>query len=262
MRKRYRKILVTAALTALALTAIFASAANAEKPTPRFEDFAGCPSPAEDNSVASCEKLEFTGGHISFGNRDVPITNTILMRGAYEQNTGNYLFNSEGGIIPVRQTVPGGVIGMTGLKGLDEFSEKALKLYAVVELAGQPGSIFNEASRFIPIKLHLEGPLLGKGCYIGSSTSPINLNLTYTTPIEEFFPEAGRPSVEVGKGGVFTDNTYAVPAASGCQLEIGGTKISIDSLVNAAYKLPAAAGTNHTVLDYNVSYAPQENVYP
>jgi hypothetical protein len=274
MRTRYRKILVTAALTALALTAIFASAANAATPAPPYQDFAGCPSEAENPEVVVCQKFQFTGGHISFGNRQVPISNTITLRGGIESETGNFVFNNEGGIVPVQQTVPGGLIGLTGLKWLDEFSEKQLKLHATVELAGQPGSLFEETF-LVPIKLHLESPLLGKGCYIGSNASPIDLNLTEGTtnppapnvpisgnPAGELLPEAGRPAVRTGTGGLYVDNAYAVPAASGCQLEIGSYKLSLDSLVNSAYKLPAAAGTNETMLNFSISRVSSFTVYP
>ncbi len=261
MSKRYRKILVAAALTALASMAIFASAANAATPAPPYQDFAGCPSEAENEFVAECVKYEFTGGHISFGNRDLPITNTIVLRGGFESVTGTFVFNNEGGIVPVRQTVPGGVIGMTGLKWLDEFSSKALKLSATVELAGQPGSI--TVPKFsVPVKLHLESPLLGKGCYVGSNSSPIALNLGVAQAPEELTPEEGRPEVLVGTGGVFTDSSYAVPAASGCNLEVGGISIPIDSLVDSAYKLPAAAGTNATSLDFDLSFVSPFVVYP
>ncbi len=274
MRTRYRKILVAAALTALALTAIFASAANAATPAPPYQDFAGCPSEAENPEVAVCQKFEFTGGHITFGNRQVPVTNTIILRGGIEQETGNFVFNNEGGMIPAQQTVPGGVIGMTGLKWLDEFSAKALQLHATVELAGQPGSLFNETF-LVPVKLHLESPLLGNGCYIGSNASPIDLNLGIGTtnppapnmpisghPSSPLTPEESRPAVRTGTDGLFVDNAYAVPAASGCQLEIGGYTLPLDSLVDSAYKLPAAAGTNETMLDYNTSRVSSFTVYP
>jgi hypothetical protein len=274
MRTRYRKILVAAALTALALTAIFATAANAATPAPPYQDFAGCPSEAENPEVAQCQKYEFTGGHINFGNRQVPVTNAITLRGGIEAESGNFVFNDEGGMTAAQQTVPGGVIGMTGLKWLDEFSGKALQLHATVELAGQPGNIFGE-SFLVPVKLHLESPLLGKGCYIGSNASPINLNLTTGTtnppapnqpitgqPNSRLTPEASRPEVRTGINGLFVDNAYAAPAASGCRLEVGGFTLSLDSLVNAAYKLPAAAGTNETMLNYNVSRVASFTVYP
>lgn len=274
MRTRYRKILVAAALTALALTAVFASAANAATPAPPYEDFAGCPTNSENAEVTQCQKYEIYGGHITFGNRRIPITNTITLRGAIESESGNFVFNDEGGMLPAQQTVPGGVIGMTGLNWLDEFSEKQLKLHATVELAGQPGTVFGSPF-LVPVKLHLESPLLGKGCYIGSNGSPIDLNLTNGTtnppapnmPISGHAasvlkPEEGRPAVRTGLGGLFVDNAYAVPAASGCQLEIGGFTLPLDSLVDSAYKLPAAAGTNETQLEYNISRVSTFTVYP
>jgi hypothetical protein len=273
MRKRYRKILVAAGAT-LASMALLASVAGATPPAAPYKDFAGCPNAAENEFIASCEKLELTGGHISFGSRDIPITNTIQVRGGFESVTGGYVFNSEGGIIPVRQTVPGGVIGMTGLKSLDSLSEKALKLNATVELAGQPGSVF-ESAWPLPIKLHLESPLLGKGCYVGSNADPIDLGLTVGTtnppapnkPISgqsgsTLTPEAGRPAVELSTGGVLVDNSHSVPTASGCQLEIGNVKIPVNSLVDAAYHLPAAAGTNEAILDFNVAYVSNSVIYP
>lgn len=260
MRTRYRKFLVAAGAT-LASMALLASAADAATPAPPYQDFAGCPSSAEHEFVAACEKLELTGGHISFGSRDIPITNTILVRGAYEAETGNYLYNDEGGIIPTRQTVPGGVIGMTGLKSLDSYSEKSLKLYATIELAGRAGSVF-EPAWTLPIKVHLESPLLGKGCYVGSTADPIDLGLAIATPSSPLTPEAARPAVEVGTDGVLADNAYSVPAASGCRLELGSRSISIDSLVNAAYHLPAAAGTNSAALDFNVAYVSNSVIYP
>jgi len=273
MRTRYRKILVSAALTALALTAIFASAANAAEPNPVYKDFAGCPSKAENARISFCEKFEFTGGHISFGRRDIPVTNPIVVSGGVETKTGNFDFNENGGMIPVAQPVPGGVIGMTGLNWLDALSSKALKLNAVVELAGQPGSLFASAWS-LPVKIHLESPVLGKGCYLGSDAAPIELNLTTGTtapplpnvPISGHLgspsaPEAERPEVEVSTGGLFVDNAYAVPAATGCQLEVGSFVLPIDSLVNAGYHLPAAAGTNETMLEFSDSFVSPKVVY-
>jgi len=259
---------------ALASLAMLAGAANAAPPAAPYEDFAGCPSLAENPFVASCLKFEFTGGHISLGKRDVPVTNPIVLRGGFEQNTGNWAQNSEGGIVPVKQVVPGGLIGMTGLSWLDSLGEKALKLYAVVELAGQPGSLF-EPPETLPVKVHLENPVLGKGCYVGSSKSPILLHLTTGTtsppspnkPISgkeasEFTPEAERPEVLTASDGTYVDNSYSVPAASGCQLEVGPYQVPIDELVNTAYGLPAAAGTNETILDFNLSIVSPEVVYP
>jgi hypothetical protein len=261
MRKRHRKILIAAALTALASMAIFASAANAATPAPPYQDFAGCPNQAEQQFVGECIKYELTGGHIGFGKREIPISKTIILRGAIEQETENFLHNSEGGIVPVQQIVPGGLIGMTGYKWLNEYSEKQLKLFATVELAGNVGSLL-EPTLNVPIKIHLENQYLGNGCYVGSNASPIMLHLATTTPLGQFEEEPSRPEVIKATGGVFTDNSYAVPGASGCVFNYRNTHQSINSIVNNAYGLPAAAGKSSTVLDYSLSGALQGTVYP
>lgn len=264
MRTRYRKILVAAALTALALTAIFASAANAATPAPPYQDFAGCPSRAENPFVAECIKFTFDNGEIGIGNREVPLTNPIVLRGGVEQITGNFIYNAEGGIVPVQQTVPGGLIGLTGLKGLDEAvaNNQQLKLYATVELAGNPGSVSEEPFT-LPVKIHLQNQLLGSNCYVGSAANPIDLNLESTAAPEGIEAEAGRPEVfTTTSPGTYADNSYAVPGANGCQLTIGSFHLPIDELVNAAYDLPSAAGHNSTTFDYGFSVVEPTVVYP
>jgi hypothetical protein len=277
MRTRYRKILVAAVLSALASMAILASAAEAATPAPPYEDFAGCPSRAENEFVASCIKYTFSGGKIGIGKREIPITNPIVLRGGFEQETGEFLNNGEGGMIPAKQTVPGGLIGLTGFPWLDELlgSKEQLKLYATVELAGAPGNV-SEPPFTLPVKIHLENPALGSSCYVGSVASPINLSLiTHTTsppppnspitgkPAGKLVAEAGRPEVKTTSAtGEYVDNAYAVPGASGCQLKIGPFTLPIDELVDAAYALPSAAGHNTTILDYGFSVVDPEVVYP
>lgn len=261
MRTRYRKILVAAG-TALASMALLASAADAATPAPPYQDFAGCQTHAENPFVAECIKFTFSGGHIGFGNREVPVTNPIVLRGGYEQINGDFVYNAEGGIVPVKQTVPGGLIGLTGLKWLDEFigSQEQLKLYATVESAGQPGSVYEE-SLTVPVKIHLQNPYLGTGCYIGSNASPINLDLAISEPAGELAPEAGRESVLTSSApGQRVDSGYSVPGATGCSLTIGSKTIPLDELVDAAYALPSAS--NSTVLGYTFSLVEQHVIYP
>jgi hypothetical protein len=276
MRTRYRKILVAAGAT-LASMALLASAADAATPAPPYEDFAGCPSRAENAFVASCLKFTFSGGSIGIGKRQIPVTNPIVLHGGNEQLTGNFIFNSEGGIAPVRQAVPGGLTGLTGLPWLDEVlgSKEQLNLYATVELAGNPGPT-NVPVFTVPVKVHLENPALGSNCYVGSTESPITLSLTSKTtsppPPNEpitgeangpLTPEAERPSVRTtSKPGKFVDNAYAVPAAGGCSLNIGPFQVPIDELVDDAYGLPSAAGTNTTTLGYAISTVNPTVVYP
>lgn len=274
--KMHLRVLLAAVGAALASMALLASAADAATPAPPYEDFAGCPSKAEDENIASCFKYVFTGGHLQLGSKNIPVTNPIVFRGGYRKISGAYSANAEGGIVPARQTVEGGLIGITGLEWLDEFlsTKEELKVYAVVELAGQPGSIA-ALPLSLPIKIHLENAVLGSNCYIGSNENPIELNLiTGTTsppppnepisgqPAGEFEEEEARPHVQTAADGIFVDNSFAAPGANGCQLNLGSHHIPIDSLVDAASELPAAAGTSEAVLDYDLSIVSQRFVYP
>jgi hypothetical protein len=274
MKLRHGKLFTVVALVALMSMTALASLASAAKPAAPYEDFAGCPSPAESPFIASCEKFEVTGGHFTLGKRNVPISQPIIVRGGFEQETGNFLYNSEGGIVPVRQQVPGGLIGATGYKWLNEYSEKQLKLYATVELAGQPGSVFNPVWS-LPVKIHLENELLGSSCYIGSNANPITWNLTTGTtsppapnkpitgqPSGPFTPEASRPQVLTSTNGIYVDNSYAVPGANGCVLKVGRYTYKLDEAVDALYGVPAAAGKNEAVLNFNDSIVPASVVYP
>lgn len=275
MRSRYRRILVAAG-SALAMMALVSPVAQAATPAPPYEDFAGCPSLAENSNISFCVKTTFTGGHLKLGKKNIAITNPIVLRGAAEQNTANFVANSEGGIVPVRQQVDGGLIGLTGIKSLDEeiANQQLLKVYAVVELAGQVGNLEDPALS-LPVKVHLENPFLGNGCYVGSNANPIDLNLiTGTTsppppaspitgqPQGEYEPEASRPQVLTASDGLNVDNTFAVPSANGCLLNLGSQHINIDKLVNAASGLPAAAGKSEAVLSYHFSLTTPGVVYP
>ena len=177
--KTYTKLLaaVGAALMALVLVA---PAAQAAEPAPGYTQFAGCPSPEEDEKVAGCLTSVITGGHFQMGSKDVPISKPITLSGGFEEGLQKFSFNSKGGLSPVKQQVPGGVIGLTGLDWLVNFlSIDALQLYAVTELAGTPTLGFETLS--LPIKVHLINPVLGNSCYVGSDSNPITLNLTWNT---------------------------------------------------------------------------------
>jgi len=212
-------------------------------------------------------------GHFNMGNKEVPITKPITLSGGVEDGLVGFYYNSKGGMAPVKQQVPGGVIGLTGLDWLVNFlSLEGLKLYAVTELAGTPALGVTDIK--LPIKVHLINPVLGNNCYVGSNSNPITLNLTTGTtspplpnkPISGTLPEfSSDESTFIGtlKNGVYVDNSFAAPGASGCVLTLFGfIPISINGLVNTASGLPAAAGTNETVQAIDTSIAGSEYVYP
>jgi hypothetical protein len=275
MRTRYRKILVAAG-AALASMAMLASAAEATPPPSPYQDFAGCPSRAESAFVAFCFKYEFTGGHLQLGKKNIPVTNPIIFRGGERFVTGEFLGNSEAGIVPAQQTVEGGLLGLTGSTKIDELlaGYPALTVHATIESAGTPAGPVIQPPFTLPVKVHLENPLLGSTCYIGSNAEPINLNLTTGTtsppppnsPISgaegsEFEREEERRAVLKSEGGLLVDNAFASPGANGCALTIGGIHIGINKLINRAAALPSAAGKNEVKLNYDLSLVTPEIAY-
>ena len=264
---RFARLLVAVAGLVLAF-AMLSPVAQAKKPNPGYEQFAGCPDPTTENpKIATCVRSEINGGHFKMGSKTVPIEKPITLTGGVEKlfAPSVLFFNSEGGLTKVKQKVPGGIIGLTGLTWLAEFlGSDALTLYATTELAGTAivaGTSFAQ----LPIKVHLENTtgVLGKNCYVGQTGSPIVLNLTTGTtappppnkPISGKIPQLEfEPVREIQKAnnGVYVDNSFAAPGANGCVLTLFGfIPISINGLVNAQSGLPSPAGTNETVQEFD-----------
>jgi len=252
-----------AGLIAVAAVAVMAPAALAATPAPGFGQFANCPSPAENPAVAGCFTATVKGGHFQMGSKDVPITNPMTISGG-TLSDGTVVKGPVGPILtPVKQKVPGGVVGLTGLTWLLEIlGSEALTLYAVTETAG---TITISETLNMPVKVHLINSTLGNNCYVGSTSSPIKLALTFGTtnppppnvPITGTAPEFSfENGIVKAKNGVLVDNSFSAPGASGCVLTLFGfIPISINGLVNTQSGLPAPAGTNETkqVVDQEVT---------
>lgn len=260
---------------ALLAVALLAPIAQADTPKAGYTQFAGCPSKAENPAVEICLRSVITGGHFQMGNKDVPITNPIVISGGTEAGFEGFLANSKGGMAPAKQLVPGGIIGLTGLDWLVNFlSLEGLKLYAVTEAAGKPDLNPFAEPLTLPIKVHLINPTLGNNCYVGSVSNPIVLNLITgtTSPPAPNKPITGAPPTEVDfdaleilhyNNGEFVDNSFSAPGASGCVLTLFGfIPISINGLVNSTSGLPAAAGTNETRQKFSIEATDVRNVYP
>jgi len=251
---------------------LIAPSALAATPAPGYGQFAGCPSPEENSTIEACVNSEVTGGNFKMGNKNVPITNPFTLSGGGTP-TGEFVYNSKGGLSPAKQKVPGGIIGLTGLTWLVEFfGSEGLTLYAQTELAGKPNPLFDPA--VLPIKVHLIHPVLGSKCYVGSNTNPIVLNLTTgtTSPPPPNQPITGKEPTPFFDGatgifhlndGVYVDNSFAAPGANGCTLTLFGfLPISINGLVNTQSGLPSPAGTNETKQNFNIELTGQDTVYP
>lgn len=266
--------LLSAAGAAILAVLLLAPMAQAAEPKEGYKQFAGCPSKEENPTSATCFRSVITGGHFNMGNKEVPIEKAMTLSGGVNSE-GKVIANAKGGLTPVAQKVPGGVIGLTGLTWLLEFfGSEALTLYATTELAGQPSNPLLQPIT-LPIRVHLTNPggLLGSTCYIGSFTEPITLHLTTGTteppppnePITGQQPEVTfntTTRIQTQKNGIFVDNSFAAPGANGCKLVLFGfIPISINGLVNEFSELPSPAGTNETVQNFEAETVSVKFVY-
>ncbi len=267
-----RKLFVALAAF-VALAGLWAPTAGATTtPAPGYEQFAGCPNPAQNPAIATCFHTVFTSGDFQLGRTDIPIVNPITYSGGFTASD-EVDFNASGGMPPVPQPVPGGIIWLTGLSWLTElFTSSELAVYADIELAGMPGPPLPETLS-LPVKIHLTNPILGSNCYIGSNAEPIVLDLITgtTSPPPPNKPIAGTEA-EISftpdevldlDNGTYVDNSFAAPEATGCVLTIPGyTPISLDSLINSRLELPAAAGSNSAIFDFDTQLVEAATVYP
>jgi hypothetical protein len=137
-----------------------------------------------------------------------------------------------------------------------------LNMAAVVEEQG--------AALTLPVRLQLYNSLLGKACYLGSITHPIELRLTVGTtspppPNKPITGTHGRTAsiLEDGyeltstTGAKLVDNAFSVPAAQGC----GEQQASlVDAEVDQAVGLESRAGHNTTILMSALQTAEVESV--
>jgi hypothetical protein len=274
MKSKHVVKLIAAILTAFVAVALVAPMAQAETPAKGYEQFAGCPSKKEDSLISTCLRSVVKGGHFNMGNKEVPITNPIVLSGGADPFLKNFAATSKGGMPPVKEKVPGGVVGLTGLTFLLELlGSEALTLYAATELVGVP-TIPNLNNITLPIKVHLINGVLGNNCYVGSVSSPITLHLTTgtTSPPKPNEPISGHVQKEIFEDGLeilhvngaeYVDNSFSAPGASGCVLTLFGfIPISINGLVNSSAGLPAAAGTNETRQEIDTELVEVGLVYP
>jgi hypothetical protein len=261
MKSKHVVKLIGAAVTALVAVAMMAPLAQADTPAAGYERFAGCPSANEQEHVTSCLRSVVKSGNFKMGNKNVTIEKPIVLSGGVDFLLGNFVYNSKGGMPPVNQKVPGGIIGLTGLTWLLEFfGSEALTLYAATELAGQP--VFHGIEQIeLPVKVHLIHSVLGKNCYVGSTSNPISLKLNLIGPPSD--TKIDELEVLHIEDLPYTDKTFSAPGASGCTLTLFGfIPISINGLVNTQSGLPSPSGNNETNQVIDAEIVSEERVYP
>jgi hypothetical protein len=288
MRKKIKTTrVVGAALLAVALASLGLAGSASAKLTGEYARFAQCP--YKTAGVYRCVYSPNTGGEVLLGTKKVTIEKEVVLQGGYtepneaEGNFSKFVAATNGQTLTkAAQNVPGGLLGIVPpekspalVKALSAFFfENALTgVTSTLELAKPASEIrINEISLAeglgvvlkLPVKVHLENPFLGKSCYVGSSSSPINWELRpdTTNPPLPNKPITGNPGeVEfIDEGRIlklfnveFVDNAWSAPAASGCG---GILSFLVNPIINSQIGLPSAAGKNTTRLKNTVYEAP------
>jgi hypothetical protein len=291
---RARLICLAAVITVVSALGL-ASGASAH--TGIWARFNYCPS--TNSKVEKCLQSVTNGGKIILGKKTVPIVNPVTLQGGLSEaeevgfHFYEHFFAATNGetLSKTPQPVPGGLSGLVNCKEIENFLlrvgcesvfENGLTgVNATLELAKPASEIvvseellaYEEGVALkLPVRVHLENPLLGSTCYIGSSSSPIIWNLTTGTTSP---PAPNKPIKGTGgtihflEGGIaeitkanLVDNAWSAPAASGC----GGwpAEYILDPIINASVGVPAAAGTNTALLENNqitLAQASQVNLH-
>jgi hypothetical protein len=289
--KLKRARLVCASTALVVLGALFV-APSAFAHSGEYAEFNQCPS--TNAQVVNCLYSKTTSGEVVLGNKKVPIVNPVVLQGGLgEPGSGQYAkfypaLNGES-LTKAAQPVPGGLSGLVNCKEISLswlrssceviFENGLTGVNSTVELARPATEIkvsvsnllfASEPAVVLPVRVHLENPLLGSGCYIGSSSSPIMWNLTTgkTSPPAPNKSISGTPGnyEEKGEDGEIirlngqklVDNAWSAPGASGC----GGwpAEYILDPIINASVGVPSAAGKNTAILAGYADISPSEAV--
>lgn len=285
-----RAVCVAAALVAFGALA-FVPVAGAH--SGEYAEFNNCPS--TNPEAIKCQFATTTSGEVVLGKKKVPIVNPVVLQGGYgfpNEETGLApFFGATNGVTLSKspQPVPGGLAGLVNCKEISNWLLKATcegvfengltGVNSTVELARPASEIgvseagllfeFGTALR-MPVKFHLENPLLGSSCYVGSSSNPVIWNLTTgatSPPAPNTSIQGSRGTIEVKgedegilrlNGAKLVDNSWSAPGATGC----GGPILEslLDPILNASVGVPSKAGTNTAVLVNTIDSSPTEIV--
>lgn len=294
MRKKIDKTrVVGAALLVVALASLGLAGSAQAKLTGEYTKFEQCP--YKTAGVYRCIYSLNSGGEVVLGTKKVTIEKPVVLQGGYteapeegaEAGYSKFVAATNGQTLTkAAQNVPGGLLGIVPpekspalVKALSAFFfENALTgVTSTLELAKPASEIrINETHLAeglgvvlkLPVKVHLENPFLGKSCYVGSSSSPINWELRpdTTSPPPPNTPITGNPGeVEFLEEGrilklfnvELVDNAWSAPAASGCG---GILSFLVNPIINAQIGLPSPAGKNTTRLKNTIYEAPAFSV--
>jgi hypothetical protein len=267
------KRLMAGGLSLLVVALTVVSVASAGQAGGKFEQFKECP--FSIGRVTDCIRSVSSSGEFRLGAKAVPLKNPVTLQGGAEgEGEAVKFYGAENGetLSKTPQPVPGGLAGVVAAKwwpvwvqewfntGIDE---GLTKITATVELSGptegltdiklDTENLLSEQGTALglPVMIRLDSPLLGSDCYVGSESSPIQMDLTTGSSKglsgsrgEESFNESF--TLITIKGGRLVDGAYTAPVAHGC----GGIfSFFVDPLVNSILGLPSGSGENAAVLE-------------
>jgi len=190
--------------------------------------------PADPECSAANDDSELVGGYQPY--TPVSITGTIDASGNVNVPTSGvifpnaYLYDASAGIITV-QIIPSNPATGT----LDPLSGAAsIRVRVYIKLTNTAGGLLS----------------LGSSCTIGTSGSPIDLNVLTTgttSPPAPNAPISGAPYNASTGTATLVNNSFSVPGASSCGL-LGAA----NSTINSTLGLPSAAGNNEVQMQGNI----------
>jgi hypothetical protein len=287
--RRRRTLIITAIALLVPLAALTAASPALAEPKGIFKVFNDCPT--EVSSVYLCQYAETTSGEFAIGSTKVTINKPIILQGgaapvgAENPNEYTLVAAKDGNTLSKTElNVPGGLAGLINceeIKGeglLEKLTRATCKttfengvtgVTATTELASTPSNpvVLNLAALVeekgaaltMPIKVHLKNPLLGESCYIGSTSSPIELHMTTGAtsppgPNKSIHGKLGTPVSEVENEqeavtiheNTLVDNAFSVPVVNGCG---GLASILLDPIIDAKLGLESPSGHNTAVFN-------------
>lgn len=281
---RRRLVVVIVSVLPLLGGLALASSASAAEPSGDFAAFKQCPRFAA--GVELCMYTQTLSGEVVLGKQVVPFVSPITLQGgitAAGSSSEGFVGALNGETLSrTPQKVPGGLLGVVNcaeIKGSGfferirrrtceaVFESRVTSVSATTELARPASEIAISTNNLanqegaavtMPVRIHLENPLLGRECYIGSSANPVVLNLTSgtTSPPAPNTPISGKVGeikfkdnyelLEVTNSKL-VDNSFSAPEATGCG---GPLSFLVDPLINSKLGLPSPGGTN-TIIQNN-----------
>ncbi len=274
--QKHRTRVVATAMFVVALAALGLAGSAQAKLVGNYTKFAQCP--YTNAEVKKCVYATTESGEVVLGNKKVPIEKPVVLQGGTlkgVEGVAGFVAATNGiTLSKAPQNVPGGLLGivpeasspalvkalikfflensLTGVNSTLELAKPASEIrLSETNLVGEEGTALK-----LPVKVHLENPFLGKNCFVGSSTSPINWELTTGTtnppaPNKKIsgaaglleFLEEGR--IAEDKGTKLVDNAWSAPTATGC----GGILSFLVSPIINAQLGTTTAGHNTAILN-------------